>query len=85
MIASFFFLKIPATVRAVAQHVGSWDGTAAYTLLVGASPSVVLTAVIGGLALFARQLGHRQGLPSHETQEAVKGYTLLRTDRNGWI
>lgn len=24
-------------------------------------------------------------LPFHETLEAVKGYTLLRTDRNGWI
>ncbi len=25
------------------------------------------------------------GLPSPETLEAVEGYTLLRTDRNGWI
>jgi len=27
----------------------------------------------------------RDGLPSPETLEAVQGYTLLRTDRNGWI
>jgi hypothetical protein len=25
------------------------------------------------------------GLPSQETLETVEGYTLLRTDRNGWI
>jgi len=29
--------------------------------------------------------GDRRGLPSPETLEAVKGYTLFRTDRNGWI
>jgi hypothetical protein len=35
--------------------------------------------------------GHRKGLESGrnigkpETLEAVQGYTLLRTDRNGWI
>ena len=46
----------------------------------GASPSVVRAAIMGGLALFARQ-----GLPSPETLEAVEGYTLLRTDLNGWI
>jgi len=35
---------------------------------------------MGWLALIARQ-----GLPSPETLEAVEGYSLLRTDRNGWI
>jgi beta-lactamase superfamily II metal-dependent hydrolase len=29
--------------------------------------------------------GDRQGLPSPETLEALQGYNLLRTDRNGWI
>jgi beta-lactamase superfamily II metal-dependent hydrolase len=29
--------------------------------------------------------GDREGLPSLETLAAVEGYTLLRTDRNGWI
>lgn len=35
-------------------------GIAAYTLLVGASPSVVRAALMGGLGLFARQVGSRQ-------------------------
>ena len=39
-------------------------------------PQVVLLSVA---------LGGRQGLPSPETLEAVEGYNLLRTDRNGWI
>jgi len=26
-----------------------------------------------------------RGLPDTETLQAVEGYTLLRTDRNGWI
>jgi predicted membrane metal-binding protein len=34
-------------------------GIALYTLLVGASPSVVCAAIMGGLALFARQVGRR--------------------------
>ncbi len=29
--------------------------------------------------------GNKRGLPDPETLEAVEGYTLLRTDRNGWI
>ena len=35
-------------------------GIALYTLLVGASPSVVRAALMGGLSLFASQLGRRQ-------------------------
>jgi competence protein ComEC len=35
-------------------------GVAAYTLLVGAGPSVVRAAIMGGLSLFARQVGRRQ-------------------------
>jgi hypothetical protein len=27
----------------------------------------------------------RNDLPSFETLEVLQGYTLLRTDRNGWI
>jgi beta-lactamase superfamily II metal-dependent hydrolase len=26
-----------------------------------------------------------RGMPSPETLQALEGYTLLRTDRNGWI
>ena len=29
--------------------------------------------------------GDRRGLPDPETLAAVEGYTLLRTDKNGWI
>ena len=35
-------------------------GIVVYTLLVGATPSVVRAAIMGGLAIFARQLGRRQ-------------------------
>lgn len=35
-------------------------GIAAYTLLVGADPAVVRAALMGGLSLFARQVGRRQ-------------------------
>jgi beta-lactamase superfamily II metal-dependent hydrolase len=40
------------------------------------SPEVVLLSVAAG---------DREGRPDPETLEAVEGYTLLRTDRNGWI
>jgi competence protein ComEC len=39
-------------------------------------PQVVLLSV---------SAGDRQGLPSPETLAALEGYTLLRTDQNGWI
>jgi hypothetical protein len=39
-------------------------------------PQVVLLSAVAG---------DRQGLPSPETLEAVQGYMLMRTDRNGWI
>jgi competence protein ComEC len=39
-------------------------------------PQVVLLSVAAG---------DREGRPSPETLEAVEDYTLLRTDRNGWI
>jgi beta-lactamase superfamily II metal-dependent hydrolase len=29
--------------------------------------------------------GDKTGLPSPETIEALQGYTLIRTDQNGWI
>jgi beta-lactamase superfamily II metal-dependent hydrolase len=37
------------------------------------------------LILLIVAAGDRQGLPSPETLETVQGYTILRTDRNGWI
>jgi beta-lactamase superfamily II metal-dependent hydrolase len=39
-------------------------------------PQVILLSVAAGDAL---------GRPDPETLEAVQGYTLLRTDRDGWI
>jgi competence protein ComEC len=40
------------------------------------NPQVILLSVAAG---------DWQGLPSPETLQAIQGYTLLRTDRNGWI
>jgi competence protein ComEC len=40
------------------------------------SPQVILLSVAAG---------DREGRPDPETLEAVRGYTLLRTDHNGWI
>ena len=37
-------------------------GIILYTILVGASPSVLRAAIMGGFALFARQLGRRTGI-----------------------
>jgi len=37
------------------------------------------------VVLLSVAAGDREGRPSEETLEAVGGYTLLRTDRNGWI
>jgi hypothetical protein len=39
-------------------------------------PAVVLLSV---------EAGNREGLPSPEVLKALQGYTLLRTDRHGWI
>ena len=39
-------------------------------------PQVVLLSVAAG---------NREGLPSPETLQTIQGYTLLRTDQNGWI
>jgi hypothetical protein len=39
-------------------------------------PDVVLLSVVAG---------DREGRSSPETPEAVESYTLLRTDRDGWI
>jgi competence protein ComEC len=37
------------------------------------------------VALLSVAAGDREGRPDEETLQAVQGYTLLRTDRNGWI
>ena len=37
------------------------------------------------LVLVSVGAGDRRGLPDPEALQAVQGYTLLRTDQNGWI
>jgi beta-lactamase superfamily II metal-dependent hydrolase len=37
------------------------------------------------LALLSEAAGDRRGLPGPETLAAVEGYTMLKTDKNGWI
>lgn len=37
------------------------------------------------VALLSVEAGNRDSLPSLETLQALEGYTLLRTDENGWI
>jgi competence protein ComEC len=37
------------------------------------------------VALLSVSAGDRDGLPSVETLAALEGYTILRTDQNGWI
>jgi beta-lactamase superfamily II metal-dependent hydrolase len=37
------------------------------------------------VTLLSVAAGDYNGLPSPETLEAAQGYTLLRTDLNGWI
>ena len=38
-----------------------------------------------GVALLSVYAGNHRGLPDAETLKALAGYSLLRTDRNGWI
>jgi competence protein ComEC len=37
------------------------------------------------IVLLSVDAGDHEGLPSPETLEAIEGYSLLRTDQNGWI
>jgi len=64
------FSRLPALVTgrslAIQRRLGAGAavlGLAAYTVLVGAGPAVTRAALMGGLALFARQLGRRQNSP----------------------
>ena len=44
-----------------------------------------MLAAFLAIALYAVLVGDAQGQPDPETLQAPKRYTLLRTDRNGWI
>jgi competence protein ComEC len=50
-----------------------------------ANPAGWIEALHPGLVLLSVEAGNREGLPSPETLEALEGYALLRTDRNGWV
>jgi competence protein ComEC len=49
------------------------------------NPDEWIDALEPQMILLSVAAGDREGLPSQETQDAVESYTLLRTDRNGWI
>ncbi len=67
--------------------------TSVYTLLVGVAPAVVRPVNPKGwidklhpqVALLSVEAGDQRGLPDPETLEALEGYPLLRTDKNGWV
>ncbi len=50
-----------------------------------ANPPEWIAALDPQLILLSVGAADRRGLPSPETLEAMQGYPLLRTDRNGWI
>ncbi|GAG82369.1 unnamed protein product, partial [marine sediment metagenome] len=49
------------------------------------NPAEWIDALGPRMILLSVGAGDRDGLPSPETLAAVEGYTLLRTDHNGWI
>jgi len=49
------------------------------------NPPELITALQPQVVLLSVAPGNSQGLPPPETLDAVQGYNLLRTDRNGWI
>ncbi|MCX6036546.1 MAG: ComEC/Rec2 family competence protein, partial [Chloroflexi bacterium] len=60
IIASLFVTLFSRRLGPRRGAVAAVLGITAYTILVGASPSVLRAAIMGGLAIFARQLGRRQ-------------------------
>jgi competence protein ComEC len=60
IIASLFLTLFSRLLGPRRGAIAAILGIASYTLLVGASPSVLRAAIMGGLAIFARQMGRRQ-------------------------
>jgi competence protein ComEC len=60
IIASLFVSLFSRLFGARKGAIAAVIGIAAYTILVGATPSVVRAAIMGGLAILARQVGRRQ-------------------------
>ena len=49
------------------------------------NPPEWITALQPQVILLSVEAGNEEGLPSVETMAAVEGYTVVRTDENGWI
>jgi competence protein ComEC len=49
------------------------------------NPPELISSLHPQLALLSVAPGDKNGLPSPETLEALRGYNLLRTDQHGWI
>jgi hypothetical protein len=49
------------------------------------NPPEWIAALRPQVVLLSVSAADKEGLPSPETLELLQGYTLLRTDRNGWI
>jgi beta-lactamase superfamily II metal-dependent hydrolase len=49
------------------------------------NPPELIAKLRPQVILLSVAVDDRYGRPSAETLEAVKGYSLLRTDKNGWI
>ena len=61
LFAGFFGRLLGPRKGAVAAVLG----ISVYTILVGANAAVVQAAIMGGLSIFARQVGRRQQAGSH--------------------
>lgn len=50
-----------------------------------ANPAERIEKLSPEVMLLSLAAGDREGRPSPELLQAVEGYSLLRTDQNGWI
>ena len=67
---------MPEPVTALLLTEGGYAPLSQPDWIANLRPQVILLSVAAG---------DRQDLPIKETLDAVEGYTLLRTDHNGWI
>jgi hypothetical protein len=81
LFAGFFGRLLGPRKGAVAAVLG----IGLYTVLVGANPPEWVENLSPEILLLSVSGKDGRGMPSKETLLAVEGYTLLRTDRNGWI
>jgi hypothetical protein len=99
-IAVIMFLPVLALVAALQQGATPDDLVALdYAKLIGnvnalllgnsgyapINPPEWIDALRPQVVLVSVSAADKEGLPSPETLELLQGYTVLRTDRNGWI